>query len=166
MCVVCACRCLCWLLLLSSREGISAAPPALTADLSTNYNLSVDFHGSEWSRKRKGFHFPDHEIFTIKSLFLESYVFVIGVCVSGVLEWCPAVFTMKIMHKSAILLDLEYIIGGFFLVYQKTSWWIKANELQLNQGKGCSLAEVYLNRLTNILPAFYFALGICMVDKM
>lgn len=104
VCVVCACKCLCWLLLPSSREGISAAPLALIADLSTNYRLSVDFHGSGWSSKRKGFHSPDHEIFTVKSLFLKGYIFMIGACVSGVLEWCSAVFTIKVTHESAILL--------------------------------------------------------------
>lgn len=106
LCVVCACTCLCWLLFHSSREGIWAAPLALIADLSTNYNLSVDFHGSGWSRKGKGFHFPDHEIFTVKSLFLKGCVFMIGACLSGILEWYSAVFT-KITHKSAILLTLN-----------------------------------------------------------
>lgn len=113
LCVVCACKCLCCLFP-SSREGISAAPLALVADLSTNYRLSVDFHGSGWRSKRKSFHFPDHEIFTVISLFLKGYTFMIGACISGVLQWCSVVFTMKVTNKSAILLRPWILDGCFF----------------------------------------------------
>lgn len=104
-CVCCVCLQVLVLVIISfqQRRDLSCTPGSVV-DLSTNYRLSVDFHGSGWSNKRKGFHFPDHEIFTVKSLFLKRYICMIGACVSGVLEWCSAVFTMKLTHESAILL--------------------------------------------------------------